>query len=76
MRNIAKSFGREYQDLLNSANTRLRGKWVQKKILGGEITGEIVQAYINTEYLPAIGVNVRWKDGTEERIHLDQLEEW
>lgn len=76
MRDIARGFGREYQDLLNSAHSRLRNKWVRKQILGGEITGEIVQVYINTDYLPGIGVNVRWKDGTEERTHLDALEEW
>lgn len=76
MRNIALSFGREYQDLISSARSRLLNKWVRKKILGGEMTGEIVQIYINTDYLPGIGVNVRWKDGKEERIHLDQLEEW
>lgn len=76
MRKLARGFGREYQDLLNNAHSRLRNKWVRKKIVGGEITGEIVQVYINTDYLPGIGVNVRWNDGTEERIQLEGLEEW
>lgn len=40
------------------------------------MTGEIVQVYINTDYLPGIGVNVRWNDGTEERTLLEALEEW